>query len=224
MSSGTPDRRTAAPRPAQWPDDADARAALEEYLRAPRDAQGVGEPLAAFEADFRGAVLDGMSLVEAWFNLARLDGVALRGADLYGAHLNGASLRRADLTGAVLTKAVLDEADARDAVLDGADLVRVEAFGTDLRGARLQRTRWAGALLGCDLRGADLTAAVFDETAARGSRLGDAVVTGATGSLFGPVDVGTDDRPLTLEGDDLARWFHDHGAPEVVVLEPARPR
>jgi uncharacterized protein YjbI with pentapeptide repeats len=223
MSSGTPDDPAAPAVPARWPDDPQARRALEDFLRTRADGPAT-EPFTGVETDLRGAVLDGIALDGAWLNLARLDGVRLRGADLFGAHLNGASLREADLTGALLSKAVLDDADARGAVLDDAELVRVEAIGTDLRGAQLRRTRWAAALVTCDFEGADLTEAVFDRTAADGSRLVGATVTGASGSLFGPIEVDRGSGPLQLDGDELARWFREHGAPGVTVLQPARRR
>jgi hypothetical protein len=204
--------------PERWPDDADARRALDEYLRAPAEA---AEIFHGIEMDFRGAVLDGIGLDSAWLNGARLDDVRLRAADLRGARLDGASLRRADLSGALLTRAVLDHADARDAVLDGATLVRAEAYRTDLRGARLRRTRWASALLGCDLRGVDLTEAEFDETAMRGCRIGEAALIGARGTVFGPIDVSGPERggPEELGGDALERWFRERDA-EITVLKP----
>lgn len=223
MSSGTRDDRASTAVPGRWPDDAQARRALEDFLRTRADGQDAAEPFFGMEMDFRGAVLDGIALDGASLNLARLDGVRLRGADLFGAHLDGASLRQADLTGALLNKAVLDNADARGAVLDGAELVRVEAIGTDLRGAHLRRTRWATALLGCDMEDADLTEAVFDRTAADGCRLAGATVTGARGSLFGPIDVGGGGSSQ-LGGDELARWFRERGAVDITVLEPARRR
>jgi hypothetical protein len=38
------------------------------------------------------------------------------------------------------------------------------------------------------------------------------------------MDVGGGNEPLQLECDELARWFHDHGAVDISVLEPTRRR
>jgi hypothetical protein len=46
--------------------------------------------------------------------------------------------------------------------------------------------------------------------------MADARLDGATGHVSGPVDVGAA-SPRLLDGEDLRRWFADHGAPEVEV-------
>ncbi|MBO2465229.1 pentapeptide repeat-containing protein [Actinomadura violacea] len=205
-----------------FPRDAAARQALEAYLDAlPEDPEGFIPCFEGDGLDFSGADLSGLELLGACLDEAILDGVRLRNAELGRASLIAASMRGADLSGALLRKAQGRACDARNALLVDADLRTCEFEEADLRNSDLRGADLARAwLAGTDLRGADLRACDFggptSSTALLEARMADSRLDGATGHVSGPVDVGAE-SPHLLDGDDLQRWFADHGAPEVEV-------
>ncbi|MDO3649339.1 pentapeptide repeat-containing protein [Nocardia mangyaensis] len=211
----------------KWPNSSDAHAVLKEYLE--RVSSGTTGPVGGENAlggddlDFSGADLSGLSLIEAWFMGADLSDVRLADADLYRAWLNTARLDRVVLDGADIRKveargcsavgAKIRGADVRSAVLEDADLREVDFSESDLRQASLDES---------DLRNARLNGCKYLRTGLIRSRLGGASVAGGQGPVYGPADVGVTE-PRVIGGDELRRWFHDHGAPEVVVLELKAP-
>ncbi len=211
-----------------WPVDDGARDALRDYLqRSASTAGAMVDGLAAPQTDFRGADLRGLDLSEAYLLGAVLTGVPMAGADLSRATLSGAELEGADLSEARLAKAEFVEAVANRVVLQradafAADFSRCELRHADARAARLNSARLRGADLShADLREAVLSTARFGNdrrpTLLVRARLGGAVVTGASGVVVGPADVGTGDRPDLRHGTELAQWFADQGAAEVTV-------
>ncbi|WP_084760462.1 pentapeptide repeat-containing protein [Nocardia mangyaensis] len=211
----------------KWPTSPEARAVLKEYLdRVTSETPGpVGgeKALGGDNLDFSGADLSGLSLIEAWFMGADLSDVRLADADLYRAWLNSARLDRAVLDGADIRKveargcsavgAKIRGSDVRSAVLEDSDLRDADFSGSDLRQASLDDS---------DLRNARLDGCKYLRTGLIRSRLGGASVAGGQGSVYGPADVGVTE-PRVIGGDELRQWFHDHGAPEVVVLELKAP-
>jgi uncharacterized protein YjbI with pentapeptide repeats len=220
MSSGTPEPGRLDWVPGRWPTDEAARRALERHL-APHDTGAGRVPFAGVEIDLRGAILDGIDLADAWLNLARLEEVSLRGAKLWAARLSGAKLDGADLSGAELGKAAMDHVSAVATILDRAIMTSVDAWQSDFRGARLRGVALNGADLdSCDLRAADFSEAVFESTALSNSHVDSIVLTGATGSVFGPLIVRRNGEDSLLDGTDLAAWMREQGA-DVEVLQPA---
>ena len=229
MSSGTPedvtsvDAEASSWTPARWPDDADARRRLEEYLQVRgdrlRDAQPIDPDFGGVEVDLRGARLPDAPLRGAWLNGANLEGVVLRGSRLNGAHLEGSSLRNADLTAATMRDADLSYADATNAVFTDADLYQAEAFATVLRDAQLGGANLTVVLLHeADLRGADLRGATFDEfLTLKRSKLAGARVDGLSGTVLGPIDIAPGDDQILIDGAEMEAWFRTHGAPGITV-------
>ncbi|WP_160573464.1 pentapeptide repeat-containing protein [Actinomadura physcomitrii] len=205
-----------------FPHDTAAREALEAYLDAlPKDPQGFIPCFEGDGLDFSGADLSGLELLGACLDEAILDGVNLRNAELGRASLIAASMRGADLSGALLRKAQGRACDAQRALLVDADLRTSEFEEADLRYADLRGAKLGNAWLArTDLRGADLRACTFGgpttSTGLMEVRMADTRLDGATGHVTGPVDVGTA-SPQLIDGDELQRWFVDHGAPEVEV-------
>jgi hypothetical protein len=205
-----------------FPHDATAKRALEAYLDAlPEDPQIVIPSLAGDGLDFSGADLSGLQLLGAYLDEANLDAVKLRNANLGRASLIAARMRGADLSGAHLRKAQGRACDAQNALLVDADLRTCELEEADLRHCDLRRAKLGNAWIArTDLRGADLRACTFGgpstSTALFEVRMADSRLDRATGHVSGPVDVGAT-SPHLLDGDDLQRWFADHGAPEVEV-------
>lgn len=211
-----------------WPVDDTARDALSAYLqRSESSAGAMVDGLAAPQSDFRGADLSGLDLSEAYLLGAVLTGVSMAGADLARATLSGAELEGANLSDAKLAKAEFVEAVANRVVLlradaFAADFSRCELRHADARAAQLNSARLRGADLShADLREAVLSTARFGNdrrpTLLAHARLGGAVLTGASGVVVGPVDVGTSERPDIRHGAELAQWFADQGAAEVTV-------
>lgn len=209
--------------PARWPDDADARRRLEEFLQVRgdrlRDAQPIDPDFGGVEVDLRGARLPDAPLSGAWLNGANLEGVDLRGSDLNSAHLEGSSLRNADLTAADLRDSDLSYANATNAVFTDADLYQAEAFATVFRDAQLGGANLTAVLLHeADLRGADLRGAIFDEfLTLKRSKLAGARVDGLSGTVVGPIDIAPGDDQILIGGAELEAWFRDHGAPGITV-------
>lgn len=208
-----------------WPPDPAARQALMEYLEElPRDSEDVPQGFYGAGMDFTGADLSGLDLSEADFMEARLGGVRMEGADLFGAWFNAATLSGADLSGCLLRKAQGRGCDARGASLRGANLDRAEFEDADFRGADLSRVVFAGAWMhSADLRDADLRECRFGgapgPTGLVQVRLAGSRLTGATGRVSGPVDIGAD-SPHLIDGDELRDWFASQGAPLVEVTTP----
>ncbi|MFC8721079.1 pentapeptide repeat-containing protein [Kitasatospora sp. NPDC057198] len=175
--------------------------------------------------DFRGADFSGGDFSEAGLLGANLAGVSLVGADLYRADMQGADLSGADLTGACLVRTNLDEAVLAGAKLDGADLTAASLYGVDARGASCRGTEFRGAaLLEVDLRGADLAGATVLENSFKVRVDGSTVLTGLTGSVFGPVRlVGEDGTETELAGLELQRWFTGRGLQVTVLAPGGRP-
>jgi hypothetical protein len=207
-----------------WPNDPEARDALDKYLDLVSAGYEVHPTFSADLMDLRGADLRELDLSEAYLFNAVLTGVNLVGAYLVRATLNGADLRNADLTRAKLTKAEADECRADDAIFRDADLfavdfTRARLVGCDFRGALMNSVRLLRTdLTGADLRGARLFDARFGSermpTLLRRARLSEADVRTASGVVVGPIDVGTDE-PSLLNGEKMIAWFAAQGAPEV---------
>ena len=210
-----------------WPVDPAARQALREYLEAlPQDSENVPHGLTGSDLDFTGADMSGLDLSSAEFGETLLSGVRLAGADLSYASLIGATLHGADLSGCDLRKAQGRTCDARDAILRGASLERADFEESDFRGADLSGVQFGRASLsGADMRGADLRDCVFGTTVGPTDlwqvRLADCRLTGATGRIYGPVDIGADDSHL-IDGSELLGWLASQGASltEVTSLTP----
>lgn len=212
MSSDT--REPWAPK--VYPACAEAARAVADWLASDADK------LCAAGLDLRGADLSSGNFAECRFNEGVLDGVGLAGADFYRAQLGQASLAGADLTDACLVRADLDDADLRDCRLDRADMVKASVCDVDARGASLRATRIMGAsFLGVDLRGADLSDAVVRDNSFKVTVDRSTVVTGLTGTVFGPVTVQEGAGTLVLSGRDVEGWFAERGA-RVETLTPAR--
>jgi uncharacterized protein YjbI with pentapeptide repeats len=198
----------------------DEQAAAE--VRAWADSSG-DTPLDVAGLDLTGADLTGADLAVGLFTEAVLRHVPLRGADLYRANLEGADLAGADLFEASLVKAVLDEAVLGGARLDRADLGSASLWGVDAHEASLRGASLDGAsLIRTVLTGADLSGATVAETSFRVVLDDRTVVTGLSGTVFGPATAveGEDSRELT--GAELERWLNDRGA-RIQVLAPKRP-
>lgn len=208
----------------RWPDDPAARQALEEYLASlPPDSQDVLSALNARGLDFTGANLSRLALPGAMLMEAILNDVSLVGTDLFGAWLIGATLRHADLSDANLRKAEGRHCDAQGAVFRGAVLDRCDFDKADFRHADLSKARFGrGSLSGADLRNGDLRECAFGHdirsTTLLRTRIAGSLVEGAIGTVDGPADVGAQE-PRLLDGDELQRWFADHGAPLVEVRQ-----
>jgi Pentapeptide repeats (8 copies) len=144
-----------------------------------------------------------------------------RVGELSSAWLVQATLRGADLSRCDLHKAQARTCDAQNAIFRGARLERADFEDSDLRGADLSKVRFGRASLsGADLRGADLSGAEFGgkpgPTDLEDVRLAGCRVAGATGRVYGPVDIGAD-TPNLVGGGDLHDWFASQGAPLVEV-------
>lgn len=137
--------REAAASEVHWPGVDLTEASLHKADLSGSDLRNaVINDIAAVEAVFDGAHLDGVTGVNAKLPGASLKGVSLAGArlpeaqlaraDLSGADLSHADLSRADLTGAVLTGACLRGAILADACLDEVDLTGLDLSGVDLSG------------------------------------------------------------------------------------------
>jgi uncharacterized protein YjbI with pentapeptide repeats len=153
-----------------------------------------------------GAVLTGVNLIDC-----DLRGCDLTGTDFGSGHHALSRFCAADLSGALLAKATFDNADFRDAVLIDARARRASFVGADLRradlsGADLERAHLAGA----DLRDAKLCGANLTQAALDGAKLHGADLAGAHGletAFSDTIDVGADDQPLVLHGDEARAWL-----------------
>jgi uncharacterized protein YjbI with pentapeptide repeats len=205
-----------------WPADPAARKALQEYLEAlPLKSENSPLSLAGGELDFSGADLSGLYLAGAQLGEAKLSGARLVDADLYSAWLVQATLRGTDLSGCDRRKVDGRACDARNAIFRGARLARAGFEDSDFRGADLSGADFGRAALGgSDLRGADLRNCVFgpsvSPTDLEEARLADCLLSGATGYLYGPVDIGAD-TPRLVNGSELKAWFVGQGVPDVEV-------
>lgn len=209
-----------------WPDDADARQALADYMRELGVGSEVQPELVAAFLDMRGARLAGIELSGAEFFGANLESVDLSRACLGKADLRGAELSDANLSESWLMRAEAYECTAQRtkfmaAQLLGADFSHADLRDADLRGAWLYHVRFLKA----DLRGADLRNAHFGPEDNRTS-LGNAWLTGvqvegASGFVTGAAYVNDDVESLT--GSDLESWFHEQGASDVRVLPDPHP-
>lgn len=203
-----------------WPEDSEARTALEQYLDKlaahASSSLSVDLLLAADSMNFAGADLSDLSLQAAAFNESDLRNVRAVDSDLYQAWLSSANISRADFSRSDLRKvqaagcvaegavfreaqmqgAVFEDANLRSAVFDGANLHNADFNGADLSGS--------------DLRNCNVGSADFGN-----SRLAGSMVEGTHGSLFGPIDVGGD--ACLLDGGDLQEWFTSRGAATVEI-------
>jgi uncharacterized protein YjbI with pentapeptide repeats len=168
--------------------------------------------------DLSGADLSGADLAEALLTEAVLREVRLRGADLYRAHLEGADLSHVDLSHASLVKATFDESVLTSASLEGANLGRASLWGVDASAARFRGATLDGAsLIRMRLAGADFSDVSVRETSFKVLLDENTVVTGMSGTVFGPAELVERDSVRQLAGEELERWLHAHGA-EVRVL------
>ena len=156
---------------------------------SPEVAAQLGQQVLAWAR--AGVPLAGRDLSGANLRGAQLAGLDLSGCLLEYADLSGADLQGARLCGVVLTLATLSQANFTGADLSQANLCASLAQGTcfaqaRLCGVRASRSRWPGA----DGSGADLNAAVLDQTdlsmanfdgaKLEGTVLSEAVLTGST--------------------------------------------
>ncbi|MFG1791608.1 pentapeptide repeat-containing protein [Nocardia sp. NPDC049149] len=107
-----------------------------------------------------------------------------------GCKANEAVVRESQLQGAVF-----EDADFRGADLSDSNLIDATFTGTDLRGANISR---------CRLGWTDFS----------NCRMSETEVTGAVGTILGPINIGSTE-PRLLNGTELAEWFAVHGAPDV---------
>ncbi|MBJ6616518.1 pentapeptide repeat-containing protein [Streptomyces sp. I3(2020)] len=204
MSSGT--RETWVPPIA--PPDREATTRLQEWLQA----GGTGG-IDMIGLDLSGADLSGGIFQESWFSNAQLVGTKLIGADLYRSDAEGADFSGADLTRASLVRANLDDAVLRGAVLDGADLVKASLYEVDASAASLRGTRLMGAsLIDVDFRGSDLSQAIVRENTFKVTVDETTNFTGMSGTLFGPVQLITQEGKKEISGTELERWLRELGA------------
>jgi Pentapeptide repeats (8 copies) len=218
-----------------WPEDTEARAALEEYLDSmpdPDDQRAVWPSLSGELLNFAGADLSGLDLGGAYLFNTVLTGVRMVNCYLRKATLNGADLRDADLTGADLFKAEADECLAQRAVFRTANLFAVDFGRADLSNCDLRDTVmnssnfYASDLRGADLRGTSLRFCGFGTEAAPtlldGARMFGCALDEASGVVSGAVDVG-ESGPNLIQGADLIEWLRQHGASDVRGLAGESP-
>lgn len=204
-------------KPAAFPTDPAAARQLREWL------DDTSYDLYGIEHDFRGARLANGDFSSAWLIDAVLSGVDLASASFYRADLSGANLTGANLAGADLVRAQLDRAVLRSARLDGADMVKASLYDVDASGASLRGTRIMGAsLCDVDLRGADLTGAVLFDNTFKVTVDDTTLVSGLTGTAFGPVTVVSGEGSREVGGAELEAWLAARGA-EVQVIPPRGP-
>ncbi|MEU9000969.1 pentapeptide repeat-containing protein [Streptomyces sp. NPDC048551] len=202
------------------PADAEAASRLTEWLGA--DEGGID----VIGLDLSGADLSEGDFSESWFTDAKLVNTRLVGSEFYRSDLERADLTGADATNASFVRANLDDAVFRNAVLDGANLVKASLYEVDASYSRCWGTQFLGAsLLKVDFRGADLSHAVLQENSFKVRLDADTVLTGLTGSVFGPVEFVDADGSRTIAGAELEEWIRERGG-DVHVLEPRgrRPR
>lgn len=194
-----------------WPFDEQARERLMQYRQ--ERMRELDVIFSGEELDLRGAHLCGFDFREGYFSGAVLDKVRLLAANLAETVLDGASMQQADLTGCVLVEADLSHCRGQRAVLSWARLARSQIYEADLREADLLGAELDGAVLtGADLRGGRLQDVKFGRTTLNGVRLADCVVTGARGTVYGPIDVSKTEEPELVDGSDLVDWFRDRKA------------
>lgn len=210
--SGTPDvNRTVR----MMPPDPQAASALREWVRETNTLLDVSG-LDLSQVDLSGADLAMGLLTQTVLRHAKLVGT-----DLYRAHLENAVLDEADLTGATLVKAVLDEASLRDTNLQQADLGSTELWAVDGRGACFRAAKLDGAsLIAVKLQGADLSNASLSETSLKAVFDERTVVTGLSGTFFGPALLETQGVQREIAGPELEQWLNSRGA-SVRILNPA---
>ncbi|GCD40359.1 pentapeptide repeat-containing protein [Streptomyces paromomycinus] len=124
----------------------------------------------------------------------------------------GAHTCRSNLTGASLVRANFDDASLRDARLDEANLVKASLCDVDASGASWRGTQIMGAsLLDVDLRGADLTNAVVKENSFKVRVDANTIFNGFSGTIFGPIEVVSENGTQEVGGDDLERFIQRQG-------------
>ena len=176
----------------------------------------MNQPLYAIDLDLQGADLSGGPFTECWFCRSDLRGATLRGTVFWAAHCEETLFTSADLSDADFIRAELSGADFTRAVLTRAELGRATGWRTrfvhaDLTNAKLLDATFAEA----DFTGANFTGAVFDKTGLRDATLVGANLTGATGTILGPVTVAPG---LCLGGSDLQHWLFQQGL-EITVFK-----
>lgn len=176
--------------------------------------------------DMRGADLSGFDMSWECLHQSDLRGCRFDRCDFTKAELPGARFEHASFRGAWLRRTDFSDGLGACADFSGARLIRAYLHGTELPGAVFRDTYTAGTSLdGADLRGADLRGIRFGPGGPNGStslgatRLHGCQVTGAEGRVHGTADVGPEGRPCVLGGRELAAWFAEHGAPDVLVPE-----
>ncbi|MFH8518324.1 pentapeptide repeat-containing protein [Streptomyces gelaticus] len=213
MSSGTRKEW----EPSEFPNDRFAADRLREWLR-----ESISGSLDAIGLNFGGADLSGGNFSESWFTGASLVGVNLTETEFYRADLEGADLSGANLTAASLVRANLDEAILRDSVLDRVDFGKASLYDVDASRASLRDARLMGAsLLNVNLCGADLTNAVVEENSFKVKVDKETLLDGFSGTVFGPVELITDEGVTELRGDHLANWIRERNG-NVQVISPRR--
>ncbi|MEU3732997.1 pentapeptide repeat-containing protein [Streptomyces sp. NPDC033538] len=201
------------------PPDAEGAAVLREW------ADQADSLLDVSALDLSRADLSGTDLAMGLLCETVLRDAKLVGTDLYRAHLEGALLDRADLSSAWLAKAELDEASLRGTILDGANLGSAGLYEVDARSARFTSAGLNGAsLVGTRLEGADLSHASVRETSFKAVIDEHTIVTGLSGTLFGPAVIDRAGVRREVDGLDLEWWLNSRGAAVRVLTPRLAPR
>ncbi|MBD2767937.1 pentapeptide repeat-containing protein [Hymenobacter sp. BT664] len=170
-----------------------------------------GRQLALEDDDCTGLDFSGRILSQASLPGVRFDKASLKQVDLYSSNLASASFSGADLTEADLTRATLDYASLNDASLRNAKAFKASFIEVDMRGADLTDANLTDAyFVGADLerailRGANITGATLE-----GVRLFRADLTSVKGFERVSakwIDIGPEESPIRLEGDQLRDWL-----------------
>jgi uncharacterized protein YjbI with pentapeptide repeats len=209
--SGIPDENRTV---RMMPPDSRAASALDDWVKDSESLLNVAG-LDLSQVDLSGADLTMGLLTETILRRAKLVGT-----DLYRSHLEHAVLDEADLTGATLVKAAMDETSLRGANLQQTDLGSTELWAVDARGACFRAAKLDGAsLMAVKLQGADLADVSLSETALKVVFDEHTVVTGLSGTIFGPALLESQDTQREISGSELEQWLNSRGA-SVRVLNP----
>jgi uncharacterized protein YjbI with pentapeptide repeats len=84
------------------------------------------------EADFSGAILDGVNLSDGWFHASNFRSASLRGTVIHRSNLKCCDFSGADLTGIDFTDSALEGSTWESAILDGVQFETVDLYGSIL--------------------------------------------------------------------------------------------
>jgi uncharacterized protein YjbI with pentapeptide repeats len=148
----------------------------------------------------------------------------LRSADFGASGLYDCSFRNADLSEAWFTKAQVGGCDFRGCSFRGSNLIKAMIHHCDFQGVDFSGAQFARAgFHHCDFRQARLRNLWLKETSLRGCALAGADFTGSWGSvLLRPLNIGSPEAPLWLEGEEVLAWLHSAGASEISGIPMAK--